>query len=331
MYDQFDVRTFKAFNTINTVAAYCTDSVLEEAEQLCAHFEYLFSHTRPDSSLARVNQAAGAPVQVDPELAALLAAALGYCEATDGLFDVTVGPAVALWDFHAGVVPDPDKLKQACAHIDYKRVHLDKTTVQLEDPEASIVLGGVAKGYIADALVELLKSRGVEHGLVNLGGNAVVFGGKPDGSPWNVGLRVPVSSADAEERSFAIVQLSDASVVTSGIYERCFTPPAQQVPGPCLIEMGGLQEFELAEQPFYHHILDPHTGMPAETDLASVSLISERSIDGDGYTTALVIMGLDRARAFVEALPGCEAVFVTRDNQVYGTSGIGTTVPFQML
>ncbi|MBQ9067869.1 MAG: FAD:protein FMN transferase [Eggerthellaceae bacterium] len=337
-------RTFKAFNTINSVSVCgvpngCAESALDAVVERCAYYERLFSHTHPESSLVRVNQAGGAPVKVEPDLADLVRASLEYCAASEGLFDITMGPVVALWDFHqakghtgnggAGLpagapsgtdggalhgsgaaIPSADALAAACAHVDWRGVHVKGRTIQLDDPQATLVLGGVAKGYIADGLVALLQERDVCHGVVNLGGNAVVFGGKPDGSLWNVGLRAPRSSAQAEEQSFAVVQLASGSVVTSGIYERCFTAP---------------------DGTLFHHILDPHTGMPAETDLASVSLISDRSLDGDGYTTALVAMGLQRALAFVEELLGCEAVFVTRDNLVYATKGIGTEVPFDLL
>ncbi len=320
-------RVFRAFNTVNAVSAVSRDKALADAafdvvEQRCAAYERLFSHTLPGSSLSRVNQAAGAPVEVELELAELVKQALGYCSATDGMFDITMGPVVALWDFHQGDqqleqnaearkvhVPSSESLTEALTHVSWRGVHVADRTIRLDDPEARIVLGGVAKGYIADGLVRLMKECGVVHGIVNLGGNVAVFGGKPDGSPWNVGLRVPRSSAKAEEQSFGVVGLTDGSVVTSGIYERCFTAP---------------------DGTFYHHILDPCIGMPAETDLASVSLVSELSLDGDGYTTALVVMGLERAHSFVEHLPGCEAVFVTRDNQVYATSGIGRDVPFSM-
>ena len=175
-----------------------------------------------------------------------------------------------------------------------------------------IVLGGIAKGYIADALCDLLKQYGIKHGFVNLGGNVKVFGGKPGSGdkasprPFIIGLRVP-QQYTLPGNAFAHVQLTDGAVVTSGIYER------------------GIR---LEDGSFSHHILDPRTGMPAETDIVSTSLISETALDGDGYTTALIVMGLERALDFVEALPGCEAVFVARDKTIHATSGIGSSIPF---
>lgn len=303
--------SFFAFNTINTVQV-CSATDARDAfaavQEKARFFERLFSHTLPESSLVRLNAAGGVPVEVEPELAELVCQALRYCEATDGLFDITLGPVVELWSM--GQVPARPGLEAALTHVDWRKVHVEGNTVQLEDSAAQLVLGGIAKGYIADALVALLQRHGAEHGLVNLGGNVKVFGGKPNGVPWSVGLRVPRASSEVEEAAFAAVELADGSVVTSGIYER---------------------GVHAEDGTFYHHILDPRTGMPAETDLVSASLISETSLDGDGYTTALIVMGLQRAFAFVEALPGCEAVFVDANGHVYTTSGVGTTVPFRLL
>lgn len=308
-------RVFNAFNTMNTVQIEhlhedAAEYILDDVERQCARYERLFSHTLEESGLALLNRTHGEPVRVDPELALLIGEALFYCAATDGLFDITMGPVVELWSQAArkgAPVPEGRLIAEALALVGWRGVHVDGSTVRMEEPRASVVLGGIAKGYIADALVALLKERGVGHGFVNLGGNVAVFGGKPDGAPWNVGIRVPRPSHDAPEDSFAIVQVADGSVVTSGIYERAF------------VDADGI---------FRHHILDPRTGVPAQTDLASATLVCGRSLDGDGYTTALIVMGLERALAFAEALPGCEAVFVTLDGRVAATSGIGTAVSF---
>ena len=150
----------------------------------------------------------------------------------------------------------------------------------------------------------------MEHALVNLGGNVAVMGGKPDGAPWRVGIRKPfASNAMPLLDSFATVAVSDGSVVTSGVYERAFE----------------------REGTLYHHILDPRTGYPAETDVLSATVVSRASLDADGFTTALVIMGADRALAFVEVDPALEAVLVTDEGDVLATSGIGEDIPFELL
>lgn len=304
-------RDFFRFNTTNTVAAATDDaSILDEAATWCDRYENLFSRVDPASELYRLNNAEGRPTDVDPELAAFIDTALGYCRCTDGLFDVTMGCATRLWNFKEQKIPTCDEMAAALQHVGYRGVSVEGATVTLRDPRACIDLGGIAKGYIADGILELLRERGVEHALVNLGGNVAVIGGKEDGSPWRVGIRKPFASNTLPLLdSFATVSVADGSVVTSGIYERAF-------------ERDGV---------LYHHILDPRTGFPVQTDLLSATVVSRTSLDADGFTTALVIMGADRALAFAEAHPALEAVLVTCEGDVLATSGVGSTIPFELL
>lgn len=304
-------RDFFRFNTTNTVSAETDDdAILDEVVALCNRYELLFSRVDPASELFRLNEAKGRPVEVDAELASFIGTALTYCERTGGLYDVTMGSATQLWDFKRQAVPAADHLAAALEHVDFRNVVVEGTAVTLRDPLACVDLGGIAKGYIADAILALLRERDVQHALVNLGGNVAVMGGKPDGTPWRVGIRKPfASSALPLLDSFATVAVSDGSVVTSGVYERAF-------------ERDGT---------LYHHILDPRTGYPAKTDVLSATVVSRASLDADGFTTALVIMGADRALAFVEADPALEAVLVTDEGDVLATSGIGEDIPFELL
>lgn len=305
-------RDFFRFNTTNTISAATDDEgILDEALAWCDRCELLFSRIDTASELAALNRAEGRPLDVDAKLAALIERTLSYCQRVDGLFDLTMGSVTQLWDFKQQIVPSADAVRAALRHVDYRRVSVTDATVQLRDPLACIDLGGIAKGYIADGILALLRERGVVHALVNLGGNVAVMGGKPDeGSPWKIGIRKPVPSSSLPLLdSFATLALENGSVVTSGIYERAFK------------RNGTL----------YHHILDPRTGMPAQTDLLSATVVSRSSLDADGYTTALIIMGADRALSFAESDPALEAVFVTTEGDVLATSGIGTNVPFELL
>lgn len=304
-------RDFFRFNTTNTISAATDDeAILDEAVAWCDRYELLFSRVDPASELFRLNHAQGRPTDVNPELAAFVETALSYCRRAEGLFDVTMGSVTQLWDFKHQGIPAADDVAAALEHVDYRGVAVDGATVTLRDPLACVDLGGIAKGYIADGILALLRERGVEHALVNLGGNVAVMGGKPDGTPWRVGIRKPLpSNALPLLDSFATVAVRDGSVVTSGVYERAF-------------ERDGT---------LYHHILDPRTGFPAQTDLLSATLVARTSLDADGFTTALIIMGADRALAFVEADPALEAVLVTTDGDVLATSGIGEAVPFELL
>ena len=278
-------RTLFAFDTVVTLKVSCDEEVMDGAVDMCNYFESIFSRTRETSDVGRVNAAAGASVQVAPETADIVRKALVYCEESDGLFDITIGAASALWDFKEGVVPDPAALEEAVKHIDYHVVNVDGTTITLADPQAKLDLGGIAKGYIADALCDYFAERGCTSGFVNLGGNVKTIGCKPGGEPWHVGIQDP---NDSQGQVVAAVYSQGSSAVTSGLYERQF-------------ERGGRR---------YWHILDPRTGYPVETDLVSATIISDASIDGDGFTKPLFMMGRDDALAWINAKEGIEGLVV---------------------
>ena len=295
--------TFRAFDTVCVVSADVDATALREVEALCARYELLLSRFNPDSRLFVLNAAAGKWIDVGDELASVLRAALGYCERTGGLFDITMGGVCRLWDFKRGVVPDGAAIAEALAHVDWRNVQVEGTRARITDLRATIDLGGMAKGYIADRVIDLLKCHGATSGVINLGGNVACLGGKPDSGAWNVGLRAPVPSGGSlQAASFTSVSVRGKSVVTSGVYERAFMRNGRVL----------------------HHILDPRTGKPAETDVLSATVIADRSIDADGYTTALIIMGADKALTFAEQTPGIEAILLTTNAHLLKTTGITT-------
>lgn len=290
---------FLAFNTIVTLQAFGDEqrvlAAFDEARAASRRFERLFSRTLPHSDIARLNAAGGAAVEIAPETADLLTRALFYCADSCGRFDITMGAAVRLWDLRRGIVPSQAALDAALAHVNWRGVTVweDAGTwqAQLADARASVDVGGIAKGWIADALADMLVAHGVGDFIVNLGGNVVAHGEKPGGVPWNIGVQ------DPRDKSAVVcaMPLRNASAVTSGIYERCCT-------------VGGR---------FYHHILAPETGMPAHTDVAGVTVIADRAIDAEGYSTTLLALGAKRGQAFAQAHPAIrKAIFVGRDGQV---------------
>lgn len=293
--------TFRAFDTVCAVSADVDAAALREVEALCARYELLLSRFNPESRLFALNAAAGEWVDVGDELASVLRAALGYCERTDGLFDITMGSVCRLWDFKRGVVPDDAAIAEALAHVDWRSVQVEGTQARITDPRAMVDLGGMAKGYIADRVIDLLKCHGATSGVINLGGNVACLGSKPDGSAWNVGLRAPVPSGGSlQAASFTRVSIRGESVVTSGVYERAFIRNGRVL----------------------HHILDPRTGKPAETDVLSATVIADKSLDADGYTTALIIMGAEQALTFAEQTPGIEAILLTTNAHLLKTTGL---------
>ena len=268
----------------------CLDRALLACRDRCVFFEHAFSRTREDSDISRAHTASPEPVEVFPQTAELVRAALGYCRASRGCFDITMGTVTSLWNFHTGEVPSKLALSRALPHVGIGRIEL----------------GGVAKGYIADDLSRLLEANGVERFVINLGGNVVVRGGRPRnavarppvaaGAPWRVGIVNPRDPAHHR----AIVDLADGSVVTSGVHERRFSK-------------GGVT---------YHHILDPRTGMPAQTDVASATIVAARSLDCDGYSTTALMLGAREAIGFIEGIDGVEAVVIDERDEVSWTSGL---------
>lgn len=286
------------------------DEALDACRERCLFFERTLSRTREDSDIARAHAAAPNPVAVAPETAELTRLALTYCARSRGAFDITMGTVTSLWDFHVGVVPGSLALSRALPHVGSDHVHVGTAqdgapTLAIDDPQTIMDLGGVAKGYIADDLARMFERHGVMRFVINLGGNVLVHGGRPadpahghwhGGDPWRIGVVNPFDPA----HNRAIIDLSDGSVVTSGLHERSFTK-------------GGIT---------YHHILDPATGMPAQTDVVSATIVAARSIDCDGYSTTVLMLGAEAGLAFAERVPGIEAVIIDRDDQVSWTSGI---------
>ena len=274
------------------------DAALEAFRDAALRFELTLSRTRADSEVTRLNDAQGRPVRLSPDTVELIDAARRYCEDSGGVFDVTMGSVTPLWNFHEGVIPQPEALAQALTHVDWRMIEVDRdaSTVRLADPQARIDLGGIAKGFIADKLAALLVEAGCDCAFVNLGGNVLTVGSRPGGNPWRIGVRDPKDP----ERMIAVVQASGKSVVTSGLYERFF-------------EKDGV---------FYHHILSTSDGMPVKTDIGGATIVSTRSLDGDGYSTTLFALGVERALAFCEQRPELEALIVDADDHVHLTSGL---------
>ena len=294
-------RTFFNFDTVVTIRARCGEELMQALVDRCAYFESIFSRTVPDSDIGRLNAAAGTPVEVADETADIIRKALSYCRESEGCFDITIGAVSELWDFKKGVVPDDAAIRAAVKHVDYTNVQVEGRVVTLLDPAAKLDLGGIAKGYIADDLCRMLFEANCTCAIVNLGGNVKTVGCRPDGSPWRVGVRDPNGG---EQDVIAAVDARDSSVVTSGLYERQF-------------EFGGKR---------YWHILDPATGCPVETDLASATIVSAASIDGDGYTKPLFMMGREAALAWIGDKPGIEALLVGTDGTLLQTPGCAAGV-----
>ncbi len=277
-----------ACDTVITITAYAPQEAVDATLKICTDYDRVFSKTAEGSDIWNLNHANGAPVEVQPETADLLRLAVEIGEASGGAFDVTIAPASALWDFRSEtpVLPDADVLRAAAARVDYRNILIEGNTVTLKNG-AELDLGAIAKGYIADRVAEYLRGEGVTAACINMGGNVVTIGSKPDGSAWTVGVRDPNGAPD---QSKAVLELTDASAVTSGTYERGF-------------DLNGVR---------YHHLLDPKTGWPVQNGLASVTIVGARSDICDALSTACFVLGEQNSRPLLERY-GVRAIFLYSD------------------
>lgn len=287
------------FDTVVQIEVWGADQeIMEHCRQMCEDYEQMLSATIETSEISRINNAGGEPVEVSDETAGLIEEGIKYGDISDGRFDITIAPATDLWNFtdnEEKILPDPDELAEAVTHIDYHCIKVEGNTVTLTDPEARIDLGGIAKGYIADRLKEYLKDEGIEHALIDLGGNMLTLGRRYDGNDFRIGIQKPFADTGT---AMAVVSVNDKSVVTSGDYERYF-------------EKDGV---------IYHHILDPDTGYPVQNDLDQVTIISDQSVDGDALSTTCFAMGLEDGLELIRSLDSIEAVFVTKDGEMHTSS-----------
>lgn len=293
-------RYLTAMDTVMSLTAYGPnrDRALEEAVAEIQRLDGLLSIGSDDSDISRLNREKSAVLS--PDAASLLESALDLARDTQGVFDPTVYPLVKLWGFYDKdyQVPSRQELSQALALVNYREVSLGEDGQAILGPGQQIDLGGIGKGYTSQRITELLRQAGVTSAMVSLGGNIQCLGAKPDGSPWNIGIRDPFG-----EELYAAVRVTDKAVITSGGYERYFEDP----------ETGTV----------YRHILDPRTGFPAENGLSSVSIVTSDGTMGDGLSTALYIMGLEEATCYWQAhREAFEAVFITDDGTLYATEGL---------
>lgn len=286
------------FDTIITITLYDSknDKILNTCFDYCEEFENLVSRTIESSEISMINQANGQPVEVSDTTIELLKKGIEFGELTDGAFDITIAPLSELWTFknNPGNISSESEIIEALSHVNYKNIVIEGNSVTLTDPKAAIDLGGIAKGYIADQLKEYLLSEGVTSAIINLGGNVLTIGEKPDGNAFHIGIQKPF---DEQNATITSVQVKDSSVVTSGSYERYFK----------------------VNDTIYHHILNTATGYPCDNELLSVTILSEKSIDGDVLSTSCFALGLEEGRKLIESLEDIDAIFVTKEFETIDT------------
>ena len=295
------VRDVFAMDTYMTVKAYGSngDAAVDAAVDEINRLDALLSTGKKDSEIGQINANNGG--QLSEDGAILMERSLELYKSTNGAFDVAIYPVMKAWGFTDGnyQVPDADTLKATLELVDPSLIDYDKetSTVSFKKDGVQIDLGGIAKGYTSSRIMDIYKEKGVTSGLVNLGGNAQVFGTKPDGSLW----RVAVQSPDSEDEYLGVLETKDKAIITSGGYERYF-------------EKDGVT---------YHHIIDPSTGYPADNGLISVTIVSADGTLADGLSTSLFVMGKDKATNYWKAHSDeFDMILLTDDEKLYVSEGI---------
>lgn len=275
-------------DTIVTISANCDNETLTGAFSLCEDYENLLSRTITDSDVYLLNNSNGF-VKVSDHTKKIIEKSIYYGDLSNGKFDITIFPVSSLWNFNDTVMPNRNEIAEALKNVDYNSIEITDDKINLNGKK--IDLGGIAKGYIADRVLEYFKSQNVSEGIINLGGNLIVFGNRD----YTVGIKKPFKDELA-----AKVKVCNKTVVTSGTYERYIEKDNKK----------------------YHHILDKTTGYACESDLYSATIISDSSFDADALSTVCILLGLKSAINLIEKTENTEAVFIDCDQKLHYTSGL---------
>ena len=288
--------TFFAMDTVMDFTIYGESGLIDQSESLIASLESLVSVTDTGSELYAINQTGSGTLT--GKASSLMEQALEICRRTDGALDLSIYPIVRAWGFTTGSyqVPDEAEIQALLPLVDYRKIQYDAAAGDVTLPEGmKIDLGSVAKGYAGQLVAQMLREHGVQSALLSLGGNVQTVGAKPDGSPWQIGIKDPQG-----EDAMMALSVEDQAVVTSGGYERYFEQDGQT----------------------YWHIMDPSTGHPADSGLISLTIVGDEGVVCDGLSTALFVMGLEKAADLWAQSGDFEAVFVTASGEVYITEGL---------
>lgn len=290
-----------AMDTYMTLSAYGdnAEKALDESEKEIKRIDAMLSTGDPESEISRLNKAG--KLKVSDETFGLVKRAVEIGETADGVFDISIYPVMREWGFTDKnyKVPTDEALKAALDRVDASKIELDEETktVSFAEDGMEIDLGGIAKGYTSDRVIDIMKDCGVEHALINLGGNVKVLSNKPDGSNW----RVAIIDPENEEQYIGGVEVADKAVITSGGYQRYFEEDGKR----------------------YFHIIDISDGYPADNGLISTTIVSEDGTLADALSTTLFIMGPDRAADYWKKHKDeFDAVLVKDDGTILVTEGI---------
>lgn len=275
---------------------------LTEACAMLRHYDKVFSANRDSQLSALKTTAVNRSVVVDQELYELIRIGREHSLESNSFLNIAIGPLIKLWriGFEEARVPNQEEISQVLHRLNPSDIILndDQRSVFFAKEGLEIDLGAIAKGYFADKIMDFFKEKQPDSAMVDIGGNLLVYGESPKGNlDWDVGIQNPFLPRG---HSVAKVKIRNQSVVTSGIYERTF-------------EYNGNK---------YHHIFDSHSGYPVENNVASLTIISDKSLDCDIYTTKLFGLSPQRILATVDHIEGIEAIVITVDGQLATTPNL---------
>lgn len=275
-----------AWITIHGLSEEEAGEAAEEAFRELHRIEAMMSNWKKESELSLLNRESdGEPYDISRELYHVLERSIHYSHLTAGAFDITARPLVRLWGFQGGSarLPDPIEIEQTMTRVGYRKVMLDgESTSIMMPPGMELDLAGIAKGYGVDRAVSILKERGIENALVNLGGNIYAYGAPPGEEGWRIGIRDPRGGRNV----IGSLLLMDEAVSTSGNYEN-------------YVEIEGT---------IYGHIIDPRAGRPV-SHMLSVTVVAPTALEADALSTGLFVLGPESGEKVLELLPETGALF----------------------
>ena len=297
------IKAFHAYGTYNKIDIRdgISESKMNEIIEKAFRLYRMLSAFLPESEVSLINKNAGIKeTHISPETCSLLQKAIKYSELTGGAFDITIRPAVKLWNFgyQTKKIPSRDELVKIKELVNYKKLHInmDTSTVFLEEPGQEIDLGGIAKGYAADMIRNDLLKNGVRNGMMNFGGTILTIGENSWNRPWRVGIQNPIRERGCRIGS---IQPGEAAMVTSAVNERFF----------------------IKDNNLYHHLLDPDTLKPSQSGVYSVTAIGKEAADLDALTTGLFVMGMEKGIELAKKEGIC-VIYLKSDGEIYASEAL---------
>jgi len=283
---------------------YNDNSIFNDIYNILDDIENKMSKNIENSEIDQINSLTkNQQIKISNNTSEVIEKGLYYSRLSNGNFDISIAPLVNLWGIGTEneKIPSNKDIKNVLNSIDYRNINLDNNNFSFTDDNMSLDLGGIAKGYAADKIAEFLIENNINKALISLGGNIFALGSNEIDEPWKVGIKNPFSD---ESEIIGYVKVTNKSVVTSGIYERYF----------------------IEDNKRYHHILNPFTGYPYENDIFGVTIISDKSVDGDALSTIAFSYGIKKGLDFINSMENVEAIFISKNKEIFITDTLNNFI-----